>query len=300
MSVKLFWQRSRPIFSAVLIVLLVLGCFWLIGPTFVSNFGFIIDRIAGSPNLKPWIEGVEKNYQFFVFLFSLFVIGMGFARWLGKWQWYEGVVSRRKTLNLPVALLFDTDPSSFSYTTLFQGGLIGLIGGWYFLSQLFSMPPSQDLLENIPRTMSNPIVLLGLASIQFFLMNVCSRQGFDTLVHSPYLIIASTFLLVIAGTSVVVVFILLFKENTDVLLVEVILAVVLCFCFSYTWGVKEGVTTADPEKAKYLLVSIELIQGTSFDNAWLYERTDSDYRIVLKDGSNHIIPASNVKQIKGL
>jgi hypothetical protein len=37
-----------------------------------------------------------------------------------------------------------------------------------------------------------------------------------------------------------------------------------------------------------------------FDEAWLYERTDSDYRIVTKSGSNHIIPASNVKQIEGL
>jgi hypothetical protein len=49
-----------------------------------------------------------------------------------------------------------------------------------------------------------------------------------------------------------------------------------------------------------LQLAVEVIQGTGFDEAWLYERTDSDYRIVTKSGSNHIIPASNVKQIKGL
>jgi hypothetical protein len=48
------------------------------------------------------------------------------------------------------------------------------------------------------------------------------------------------------------------------------------------------------------LVSLEVVQGTSFDEAWLYERTDSDYRLVTRSGSNHIIPAANVKEIRGL
>jgi len=48
--------------------------------------------------------------------------------------------------------------------------------------------------------------------------------------------------------------------------------------------VSEGLKAADPA-SNYPLVSIELIQGTGFDEAWLYERTDSDYRIVTKSSS---------------
>ena len=61
----------------------------------------------------------------------------------------------------------------------------------------------------------------------------------------------------------------------------------------------EGLKAADPEQ-NYPLVSLEVIQGTNFDQAWLYERTDSDYRLVTKCGSNHIIAAANVKNIKAL
>jgi len=63
--------------------------------------------------------------------------------------------------------------------------------------------------------------------------------------------------------------------------------------------VSEGFKAADPEST-YPLVSVKVIEGTDFEEAWLYERTDSDYRIVTKSGSNHIIPASSVKEIKGL
>jgi hypothetical protein len=51
-------------------------------------------------------EHIDKNYQFLVFLFSTFVLCMGIARWLGKTYWYELEKSRRKKLDLPVALLF--------------------------------------------------------------------------------------------------------------------------------------------------------------------------------------------------
>ena len=74
---------------------------------------------------------------------------------------------------------------------------------------------------------------------------------------------------------------------------------IVSLCYSYAYGVSEGLKAADPGST-YPLVSIEVIQGTGFDEAWLYERTDSDYRIVTKSGSNQIIPDSNVKQIKGL
>ena len=123
MSVKLMgWRRVLPIFYTLLLVVLALWSFWQIGPQFVSNLGKLIGPISAS----AWIEDVKKNYQFYVFLFSMFVISMGLTRWLGKGLWRQAQISRRKELKLPVASLFSSDTASFSYLSLFQGGLIGL------------------------------------------------------------------------------------------------------------------------------------------------------------------------------
>ena len=98
MSVKLTgWRRVLPIFYTLLLVLLALWSFWQIGPQFVSNLGKLIDSISASPKLEAWIEDVKKNYQFYVFLFSMFVISMGLTRWLGKRLWYQAQISRRKS-----------------------------------------------------------------------------------------------------------------------------------------------------------------------------------------------------------
>jgi hypothetical protein len=84
MSLKLTWQRVRPFLSSLLVILLVLFFFWTMGPQFVSSIGRLIDAITASPNLKPWIDDVEKNYQFFVFC-SL--------RLLSAWGSLGGLVS---------------------------------------------------------------------------------------------------------------------------------------------------------------------------------------------------------------
>ena len=106
MSVKLTgWRRVLPIFYALLSVLLVLWFFWQIGPQFASNLKKLIGSISASPTLEAWIEDVKKNYQFYVFLFSMFVISMGLTRWLGKRLWHQAQISRRKELKLPVASL---------------------------------------------------------------------------------------------------------------------------------------------------------------------------------------------------
>ena len=60
----------------------------------------------------------------------------------------------------------------------------------------------------------------------------------------------------------------------------------------------EGRVAANPA-VNYPLVTLDVHQGKNLDEAWLYEKTDSDYRLVTKTGSNHIIPATNVKEIKG-
>ncbi len=296
MSVK---QRVLPIFLTLLFMLVVLWSFWQIGPQFVSNLGKLIDSISASPELGSWIEDVKKNYQFYVFLFSLFVILMGLTRWLGKWLWYQEQISRRKKLKLPVPSLLTSAPSSFSYSSLFQGGLVGLaIVSWYFAFVFASPAADEDALTALPLAMFLPIVTLAITSIQILLGTILSRQYFGTLINSPILIMSS---IVLIGIGVITFLIesAFLREEKFGALVQIIITVIVSLCYSYVYGVSEGLKAADPETT-YPLVSVEVIQGTDFDEAWLYERTDSDYRIVTKSGSNHIIPASNVKQIKGL
>jgi hypothetical protein len=163
------WKQIRSIFLSLLLVLLMLWGLWIMGPLFVSNVRKLIDTITASPKLDSWFETIAKNYQFFVFLFSMFVICMGFTRWLGKRLWYQETISRHKQLKLPVASLVSSDPSSFSYASLFQGGLIGLaIASYYLMFTLFSPVLHEDVLQTAPVAMAFPIVMFIVISIQYF------------------------------------------------------------------------------------------------------------------------------------
>jgi hypothetical protein len=88
-------------------------------------------------------------------------------------------------------------------------------------------------------------------------------------------------------------------DDGQAIAVEMLCLIVLSLCLSYSIGMTEGLRSAVPDRA-HPLVSLQVIQGTNLDEAWLYERTDSDYRLVTSDGSNHIVPAANVKEIKGI
>ena len=200
MSVKLTgWRRVLPIFYTLLLVVLALWSFWQIGPQFVSNLGKLIGPISAS----AWIEDVKKNYQFYVFLFSMFVISMGLTRWLGKRLWHQEQISRRKELKLPVASLFSSDTASFSYLSLFQGGLIGLgLVSWHLLFLFASgVPDDEDVLQWLPLAMVAPIGALAGYSIPLLLMPIFSRKYFGTVASSPILIISSTFIIGIVGSS---------------------------------------------------------------------------------------------------
>ena len=72
--------------------------------------------------------------------------------------------------------------------------------------------------------------------------------------------------------------------------------IVLSFGLSYTIGMSEGLRSADPA-LNYPLVTLEMRDGGRLERAWLYERTDSDYRLVTENGTNHVVPAANVKEI---
>jgi hypothetical protein len=294
------WKRVGRILFALLFVLLMIWLFWEIRPTFMTNVSRLIDTITASPKL---IGHVEKNYQFFVFLFTTFVICMGLTRWLGKRQWYQERISRRKQLKLPVASLFSSDSFAFSYSSLFQGGLIGLaLVSWHFMF-MFISASYEYVSETLPYVTPAPIVLIAQQSLQLFLMSIFARQHRDTLTNSTFLIVSSVLFIGILVWILVSSFpaeITISKDKNNVaFVVQILLTVIVSLCYSYSCGVSEGLKAADPEST-YPFVRVKVIDGTDFEEAWLYERTDSDYRIVTKSGSNHIIPVSNVKEIKGL
>src|SRR5262245_46871191 len=80
-------------------------------------------------DIRAIMEEIQKNYQFYVSIFTLFVVCMGIARWFGRRDWLRIEKSRRKKAGLPVASLMSHDGSteqSWTYYGLFQGGLLGL------------------------------------------------------------------------------------------------------------------------------------------------------------------------------
>jgi hypothetical protein len=45
---------------------------------------------------------------------------------------------------------------------------------------------------------------------------------------------------------------------------------------------------------------VRVLRGDDFKGVWLYEQTRSDYHVLTKAGSNHIIPLSNVQEIEAV
>src|SRR5450631_619224 len=130
--------------------------------------------------LQPSIEHFVKNYLFYVWVFSMFVICAGIARWYGKRQWYEREKVRRKELGLPIASLLSVGGSSeqsFTYSSLFQGGLLGvrhvvgvLAYSVFVLLVAMQIPmiggrihDRKELLSVAYSTMSGPLVTLSLS-----------------------------------------------------------------------------------------------------------------------------------------
>src|SRR5262249_56823643 len=73
-----------------------------------------------------YLDDVKKDYQFYVFLFSLLVLGMGLCRLYGRRTWLQWEKSRRKKAGLPVASLISQDTAqSWRYSDLYQSGLWG-------------------------------------------------------------------------------------------------------------------------------------------------------------------------------
>ncbi len=249
---------------------------------------------------KSWVELIEKSYQFYAYVFTLYVICMGFARWYGQAFWRKQEETRRKAAGLPVAACFSNAEQGFTYTGLFQAGLSIV---WIAATQmayvafmlaydkglaLFTPTNTRsDIWDRVSILMYFPIIMITFGALaNFFAFR--RRLGFLAW-FLPMCVMA-----VCVAATVIAVW--MTDGKPTLVAVQLVAVTVLSLCMSYSFGMADGFHRADPE-ANYSLVNFELHQGAGFDRVWLYERTDSDYRFVSETGVNHIIPAANVTKI---
>jgi hypothetical protein len=239
---------------------------------------------------------IEKNYQFYLFLFSLFVVCMGLFRWLGRRTWLQWEKSRREEAGLPVALLMSQDggaEQSWTYSALYQGGLLGVsLVASNLVFVVFMMIPQrsvEDAVSALPILMGVPIFSTVFGIFQI----IRTERGLRFVKNSPGVIVIA-----VASLSTWIVGVTRDIEPLYIIAIDTLVIAVLSFCLSYALGMTEGLRIADPA-LNYPLVTVATRDGETLDRAWLYERTDSDYRLVTESGSNHIVPAANVKEITG-
>jgi len=268
-------------------------------------FGHCLHGGTMSAEAKSLMEVIEKSYQFYVYLFTVFVVFMGVARWYGKQVWRKREESRRDSSGLPVAALYSggSFESSFTYTSLFQGGLTGVyIAVMQLMYVVFMLAYFRGIQVFTNSNAAHPVDIWGVVSILMFFP--VFMLGYFTLI--PIISFRSRISvrncifpvgIVLVGMAGAVAATVLITDKSIVVAAQFLAVAILSLCASYFIGMSDGIRSADPE-SNYPLVSVELNQGTGFDRAWLYERTDSDYRLVTKDGTNHIIPTFNVKRIR--
>ena len=250
---------------------------------------------------KPWMEAIEKSYQFYAYLFTLYVICMGALRWYGQTAWHKREQASRIEKGLPVANLFSGTESErgFSYSALFRGGLNGVVLLASLLGYVVWMHVFSALIEGPQSVMGTKFWELtsGLMSFPIIMaVLLVMTMGFqrrDRLRLRDCIAPVGLVVIVLAG-SVRASWV--FADKQIVVMCELFAVFVISLLISYLMGANEGIDSADPAEI-CPLVSIELIDGKSFDCVWLYERTDSDYRFVTGNGSNRIVPAANVSII---
>jgi len=267
-----------------------------------------------SPEINSWIvfigQNYRENYQLYASLFSLFLVGMGIARWFGTRKGLEQAKSWRRKAGLPVASLLSTK-QAWTYWGLFQGGVIGFL---LMVNMLSSLPLT--ILSNLLEGQSYDITkirfvmwapIANVFFLNFALFGSARRRRWTGLYPFRMVSIIAAFVIifVIVGASLVAVSAVIYFVTSSrvvasvvVVAVEIVITIMLSASLSYIIGMNEGRVAANPA-VNYPLVTLDVHQGKNLDEAWLYEKTDSDYRLVTKTGSNHIIPATNVKEIKG-
>jgi hypothetical protein len=252
---------------------------------------------------KTYLDDVKKDYEFYLFLFSLLVLGMGTCRLYGRRTWLQWEKSRRKKAGLPVASLLSQDTAqSWRYSDLYQSGLWGVammgIGAvfnpvWNAVSNAVLF---RTLHESVVANVYNGIRSTIFSALLFIIFSIKQAGGYQFIMrHSPGLII-----ILIAGfvAPPAVAAWLDWEPTWDLVAINASILVILFLCVSYALGMTEGLRIADPA-LNYPLVTLEARDGKTIDRAWLYERTDSDYRLVTESGSNHIVPSATVIEIRG-
>ena len=185
---------------------------------------------------QSWIDPIEKHYQFYVFVFSMFVIGMGIARWYGKRSWYEWEKLRRKKLGLLIASLISRDgEQSFTYWGLFQGGLLEVVGVFTLLSYVavmlvyYKIVRGQIDILDVSGLMSYPPLML--ASGVLYVIFQHRRQ--NALAHS-FVIVVVIFCVVTAVVALVgpvfpVLFLIMKEQYQVVVAVQILITIALSF-----------------------------------------------------------------------
>jgi len=242
-----------------------------------------------------YLDDVKKDYQFYVFLFSLLVLGMGACRLYGRRTWLQWEKSQRKKAGLPVASLISQDTAqSWRYSDLYQSGLLGAVllavnAAWIPISPMLFPIPYESFVDSVRVGITSNF--LGMVLLMVIL--ILQARGIRFIRHCSGLII-----ILIASLFAPRVAAWLDLESWDIVAIDASILVILFVCVSYVLGMIEGLRIADPA-LNYPLVTLETRDGGTLDRAWLYERTDSDYRLVTESGSNNIVPATNVKEIRG-
>jgi len=177
---------------------------------------------------------------------------------------------------------------------IISGGLLGLYlvaGNMSYVAVMVINLGVDPLRENVGTVMAYPIS----AMLSAILLTINKTRLLRFMPKIFRTIVGIT--LIIGVPLVIFIATIQMKLLYSVALYTAII-IVLSFGLSYTIGMSEGLRSADPA-LNYPLVTLEMRDGGRLERAWLYERTDSDYRLVTENGANHVVPAANVKEITG-
>ncbi len=234
-------------------------------------------------------------------LFVGYVILMGYAHRRGRLTWVSKENQRRSSQGRPTINLLSRNPMvdvPWKDPSLIQGGLTAIFAVIILLSYVVMGLLSEMLF-------SQKLVMGDLLDLLLFLMVwPVSMGGFLIGVmiwqHRHRNAIRSLWgLIVIALVGFISSFAVpfVFEPPETALIVEIALLVILSFLLSYLIGMNQGITEADIEK-QFPLVEVLTTQNETISQVRLYEKTDTDYRLIGEDGVNHIIPSVNIREIR--
>jgi hypothetical protein len=252
---------------------------------------------------KSFGEQLAGNYQFYLFALSLFAVAMGAARAFGKSVWEDIERTSREEHHLPIATLKSAVASGFEYSSLLSGGvaaivLVSVLFLYVVAMLLFSYRLS--LFEKFrvdPDTVLRSFAILMLYPVlmmAFFIYE--SMQNHADKLPSVYEAVIIGIALVFGAIGLLP--LALIRSARMKVALQALALTLMALLASFVIGEGEGIKAADPTTSSY--VAVESAAGGSVLEGWLYETTDTDYRLVTKDGANLIVPAASIRTIMAL